>query len=167
MSGRVNVPCGHATTVANALIGWVSECECINVLRHMQRYFSYICDGKDVLAELEKKLYLRRGSQRHRHFVGFFNVPVQAPIRGLEVTVTGQGYECHSTFVRRRLHIYFKLTYVLGSKLMKYGSAIFCSIFKNVIFLKWRYLVHLETICVNLRANWLTSIHYVRRLPNY
>ena len=28
------------------------------------------------------KLYLRSGSQRHRHFVGFFNVPVQAPTRG-------------------------------------------------------------------------------------
>ena len=25
-----------------------------------------------------KKLNLRSGSQRHRHFVGFFNVPVQA-----------------------------------------------------------------------------------------
>ena len=25
---------------------------------------------------LKKKLYLRSGSQRHRHFVGFFNVPV-------------------------------------------------------------------------------------------
>ena len=31
---------------------------------------------------LKKKLYLRPGSQRHRHFVGFFNVSVQAPIRG-------------------------------------------------------------------------------------
>ena len=29
-----------------------------------------------------KKLNLRSGSQRHRHFVGFFNVPVQAPTRG-------------------------------------------------------------------------------------
>ena len=28
-----------------------------------------------------KKLDLRSGSQRHRHFVGFFNVPVQAPTR--------------------------------------------------------------------------------------
>ena len=27
---------------------------------------------------LKKKLDLRSGSQRHRHFVGFFNVPVQA-----------------------------------------------------------------------------------------
>ena len=29
----------------------------------------------------KKYLDLRSGSQRHRHFVGFFNVPVQAPIR--------------------------------------------------------------------------------------
>ena len=28
-----------------------------------------------------KKLDLRSGSQRHRHFVGFFNVPVLAPTR--------------------------------------------------------------------------------------
>ena len=31
---------------------------------------------------LKKELYLRSGSQRHRHFVGFFNVPVQAPTLG-------------------------------------------------------------------------------------
>ena len=30
---------------------------------------------------LKKKLNLRSGSQRHRHFVGFFNVPVQTPTR--------------------------------------------------------------------------------------
>ena len=30
---------------------------------------------------LKKKLYLRSGSQRHSHFVGFFNVPVLAPTR--------------------------------------------------------------------------------------
>ena len=30
---------------------------------------------------LKKKLDLRSGSQRHRHFVGFFNVPVLAPLR--------------------------------------------------------------------------------------
>ena len=38
---------------------------------------AHICAGG-----LKKKLYLRSGSQRHRHFVGFFNVPVQAPTRG-------------------------------------------------------------------------------------
>ena len=31
--------------------GSVSECECIGVLRHMQRYFSYTCDGTDVQAD--------------------------------------------------------------------------------------------------------------------
>ena len=31
---------------------------------------------------LKKKLDLRSGSQRHRHFEGFFNVPVQAPTGG-------------------------------------------------------------------------------------
>ena len=31
---------------------------------------------------LKKKLNLRFGSQRHKHFAGFFNVPVQAPTRG-------------------------------------------------------------------------------------
>ena len=31
---------------------------------------------------LKKKFDLRSGSQRHRHFVGFFIVPVQAPTRG-------------------------------------------------------------------------------------
>ena len=30
---------------------------------------------------LKKKFDLRSGSQRHRHFVGFFNVPVLAPTR--------------------------------------------------------------------------------------
>ena len=30
---------------------------------------------------LKKKLDLRSGSQRHRHFVGFFNMPVLAPTR--------------------------------------------------------------------------------------
>ena len=31
------------------LLKWrISECECIGVLRHMQQYFSYICDGTDV-----------------------------------------------------------------------------------------------------------------------
>ena len=34
-----------------------------------------------------KKLNLQAGSQRHRHFVGFFNVPVQAPTRDPPFTV--------------------------------------------------------------------------------
>ena len=39
------------------------------------KYFSHICAVTGGL----KKLDLRSGSQRHRHFVGFFNVPVLAP----------------------------------------------------------------------------------------
>ena len=31
---------------------------------------------------LKKKFDLRSGSQRHRHFIGFFNMPVQASTRG-------------------------------------------------------------------------------------
>ena len=31
---------------------------------------------------LKKKLYLRSGSKRYRHFAGFFNLPVQGPTRG-------------------------------------------------------------------------------------
>ena len=37
---------------------------------------AYRCAGG-----LKKKLNLWSGSQRHRHFVGFLNVPVQAPTR--------------------------------------------------------------------------------------
>ena len=55
--------------------------ESIGVLRHMQRYFNYIvyvtahrCAGG------MKKFDLRSGSQRHRQFVGFLNVSVQARI---------------------------------------------------------------------------------------
>ena len=33
-------------------------------------------------SELKKNLCLQSGYQRHRHFVGFFNVPIQAPTRG-------------------------------------------------------------------------------------
>ena len=35
------------------------------------------------LPSLNKEFtYLRSGSKRHRHFIGFFNVPVEAPTRG-------------------------------------------------------------------------------------
>ena len=44
----------------------------------MQRYFSYTVH---VTAQRLKKLDLRSGSRCHTHFVGFFNVPVQAPTR--------------------------------------------------------------------------------------
>ena len=35
-----------------------------------------------TVSGLKKNLKLRSGSQRHRHFVGFLNVPVQAPTWG-------------------------------------------------------------------------------------
>ena len=46
----------------------------------MQRYFGYMCNGT-CAGGLKKKFDLRSGSQCHKHFVGFFNVPVQAPTR--------------------------------------------------------------------------------------
>ena len=50
----------------------------------MQRYLSYICDSTYIYAgRLKKRWDLRWGFNRHRHFVVFFNVSVQAPTRGL------------------------------------------------------------------------------------
>ena len=43
---------------------------------------SYIWRHIDVQADWRRKLDLRSGSQRHRHFGGFFNVSVQTPTRG-------------------------------------------------------------------------------------
>ena len=61
------------------------------ILRERERdwLFNVTCNGISVIYVTAhrhvgglKKLNLRSGSQRHRHFVGFFNVPVQAPTRG-------------------------------------------------------------------------------------
>ena len=52
------------------------EFEFIDVLCHMQWYFSHIMWRHRCAGGLKKKLYLRSGSQRHRHFAGFFNVTV-------------------------------------------------------------------------------------------
>ena len=59
-------------------VSWVVNVnEWISCLTSQLTIFqSYRCVGG-----LKKKLDLRSGSQRHRHFVGFFNVPVQAPTR--------------------------------------------------------------------------------------
>ena len=57
---------------------------------------------------LKKKLDLRSGSQRHRHFVGFFNVPFQEPTRGHPFyTVTSPkeneySYEKYESYTRVR-----------------------------------------------------------------
>ena len=53
--------------------GWAGF---IDVLRHMQRYFNHNMWRHRCAGGLKNKLYLLSGSQRHRHFVGFFNVPV-------------------------------------------------------------------------------------------
>ena len=55
----------------------------------MNLLFNVTCNNISVIYEtthrcaggLKKKLDLRSGSQRHTQFVGFFNVPVQAPTR--------------------------------------------------------------------------------------
>ena len=52
------------------------------VLRHIQQYFSHTCDGTPC-AVGPKMLDLRSGSQCHRYFVGFCNVPIQAPTRAI------------------------------------------------------------------------------------
>ena len=46
-----------------------------DILKHPVYVTAHRCAGG------LKKLDLRSGSQRHRHFVGFFNVPVLAPTR--------------------------------------------------------------------------------------
>ena len=55
---------------------------------------------------LKKKMDLRSGSQRHRHFVGFFNMPVQAPTRFFKVIPTHRPISRHfyDTLGIRRTH---------------------------------------------------------------
>ena len=52
---------------------------------------------------LKEKMDLRSGSQRHRHFVGFFNVPVQAPTRDQPFYTVRLGY-CFTPYQRLRLY---------------------------------------------------------------
>ena len=52
---------------------WVYWC----FTSHATIFQLYTCMWRHRCASgLKKKLYIRSGSQRHRHFVGFFNVPV-------------------------------------------------------------------------------------------
>ena len=44
--------------------------------RHNQRYFSYTCEGTKICRRTEEEVGRTVGLPRHRHFVGFFNVPV-------------------------------------------------------------------------------------------
>ena len=58
------------------------QCVCWSLTSHATRFQLYMCRHR--CAGGLKKLYLhvQCDSQRHRHVVGFFNVPVQAPTRG-------------------------------------------------------------------------------------
>ena len=65
---------------------------------------------------LKKKLNLRSGSQRHRHFVGFFNVPVQAPTRGYPFyTVIPRNRPIWSPFTTRWGYVGHILDLIPGS----------------------------------------------------
>ena len=63
------------------------SCQCLQAkslfLNGTCNNISVICDGTyRSTGGLKKKLDLRSGSQCHKHFVGFFNVPAQGPARG-------------------------------------------------------------------------------------
>ena len=62
-------------TAALTVVYFGSKFELIGVLRHMQRYFSHICDGTDVQADWRRNCTYGRAPNA-RHFAGFFNVPV-------------------------------------------------------------------------------------------
>ena len=67
---------------------WVSECLLVAAMLNVTcNDISVIYVTAQRRAGGLKKLDLRSGSQRHRHFVGFFNVPVQAPTRANLFTV--------------------------------------------------------------------------------
>ena len=59
------------------------QCVCWSLTSHAKRFQLYMWRHR-CAGGLKKKLYLhvQSGSQRHRYFVGFFNVPVQAPTHG-------------------------------------------------------------------------------------
>ena len=105
----------------------LDEFEFIGVLRHMQRYFSHICDGTKLCAGGLKKLYLRSGSQRNWHFAGFFNVPA---LHGHGTTLLITFYD---TLGVRRMHWemnWFSVIYVTAHRCagglkkldLRYGS---------------------------------------------
>ena len=65
--------------IKQSICKWVSEWDWLfNVTRN---YISVIYVTAHRCAGGLKKLDLRSGSQRHRYFAGFFNVPVQTPTR--------------------------------------------------------------------------------------
>ena len=64
--------------IISIMVGWISSLTSQSTIFQISVIFvtAHRCAGG------LKKLDLRSGSQRHRHFIGFFKVPVQAPTRG-------------------------------------------------------------------------------------
>ena len=70
----------RALTESSKQLWWVSEIWLLNAVTCNDISVIYVTIHR-CAGGLKKKLNLRSGSQRHGHFVGFFNVPVQAPTR--------------------------------------------------------------------------------------
>ena len=70
-------------------------------------------------SRLKKKFDLRPGFQRHRHFVGFLNVPVQAPTRDQPL------YTIYTVIPRNRPKIEFKLNFAVFAQFYSDGSAVY------------------------------------------
>ena len=90
LSQKSENSCCYGRVFSLWTLNWVSASRGIGfwTSHHMQRYFSYICDGASICAAgLKKKLDLQSGSQRHRHFAEFLNAPVKAPTQGQLFTV--------------------------------------------------------------------------------
>ena len=58
---------------------WVWVYWCLTSQSTIFQSYNYVTAHKSCAGGLKKKLDLWLGSQRHRQFVGFFNVPVQTP----------------------------------------------------------------------------------------
>ena len=101
---------GHGTGVRLIILevtesSWVWECEWdwSNVAqRHMQQYFSsrYVTAHR-CPSGLKQKLDLVSGLQRHRHYVRFFDVSVQAPTWGQPFYVYSEKPQNFSRLLRR------------------------------------------------------------------
>ena len=89
-------PPGHLVSSPVRRGPWMSTvvlyCWCLSDSASVLLYFTFKVTINDIsviyvtahrcAGGLKKMLDLRSGSQRHRHFVGFFNVPVKASTRG-------------------------------------------------------------------------------------
>ena len=70
----------HIGAVDRAWFGWVVELNWLFNVTINDISVIYVTAHR-CAGGMKKKFDLRSGSQRHRHFVGFFNVPVLAPTR--------------------------------------------------------------------------------------